>query len=170
MDGKWIGAFLILAGCGFCGFSLASKHLYAEYCLQQLIRGLEYMTCELQFRMTPLAELCRSTSRNIRGPAGQALSHLAIQLDMQEDTDVSACMDAALAQVDNLPDSTRENLRILAMNLGRFDLEGQLQGLNASRTMCRKDLEALEKDRDSRLHSCRTLGLCTGAALAILLI
>ena len=52
--------------------------------------------------------------------------------------------------------------------LGRFDLPGQKQGLEEVREACRMELEALGKNRETRLRSYGTLGLCAGAALAIL--
>ena len=54
--------------------------------------------------------------------------------------------------------------------IGRFDLEGQLQGLESVRVYCRDQLDNLAKDRDVRLRSYQTLGLCAGAALAILFV
>ena len=62
----------------------------------------------------------------------------------------------------------RRLLRQLGKTLGRFDLEGQLQGLQAVCAACLEARDSLQKDRDTRLRSYRTLGLCAGAALAIL--
>ena len=56
----------------------------------------------------------------------------------------------------------------LGASLGRFDLQGQLQGIESVRAQCRKDLAELEDNRDQRLRSYQTLGLCAGCALAIL--
>ena len=58
----------------------------------------------------------------------------------------------------------------MGSSLGRFDLEGQLQGLESVRIYCREQLDELSKDRDVRLRSYQTLGLCAGAALAILFV
>lgn len=170
MDYKWIGAVLIILGCGGFGFSLAAQHKREENSLRQLISALDYMACELQFRMTPLPDLCRQAGQESAGTVRQVLLSLAQELDRQISPDVASCMKAALASAKELPSHTRENLELLGASLGRFDLSGQLKGLESVRDSCRRDLEALGNNRDARLRSYQTLGLCTGAALAILFI
>ena len=58
----------------------------------------------------------------------------------------------------------------LGRTLGRFDLDGQLIGLENARRDCRRAVDALSENRDNRLRCYQTLGLCAGAALAILFI
>ena len=58
----------------------------------------------------------------------------------------------------------------LGESLGRFDLPGQLKGLEAVRRKCLMELEALGRNRTERLRCYQTLGLCAGAALVILFI
>ena len=82
--------------------------------------------------------------------------------------DISAAFLSELSQRE-LPRCVRRNLKQLALSLGRYDLEGQLQGLEMVRQQCRKDLEELESDRFDRMRSYQTLAVCAGAALAILL-
>ncbi len=170
MDCKWIGAFLIIAGSGFFGFSLCAKHRNEEASLMKLIRALDYMACELQFRLTPLPELCRTAGKESGGQVGRALMGLAEELDMGVDSDVAAALDRVLKRSPELPGQTREKLQLLGSSLGRFDLEGQKAGLDGVRTACRRDLDSLNRNRENRLRSYQTLALCTGAALAILLI
>lgn len=170
MGYKWIGAVLIILGCGGFGFSLAALHRREEQTLRQLISSIEYMTCELQFQMTPLPDLCLQAGREQRGVVGNVLMHLGEELDAQISPDVGSCMHAALTTAGEIPTKTLENLRLLGNSLGRFDLSGQLNALESVRASCRRDLEALTNNRDTRLRSYQTLGLCAGAALAILLI
>ena len=170
MNYKWIGSLLIILGCGGFGFSLAANHKREENCLRQLIGALDYMGCELQYRMTPLPDLCRSASQQCKGMVGQVLRRVSEELDRQVSPDTASCMYAALTQSEALPHITRKKLQLLGATLGHFDLAGQLSGLEAVRESCRNDLSTLTKNRDSRLRSYQTLGLCAGAALAILLI
>lgn len=169
MDCKWIGALLIIAGCGAFGLRLCAHHRAEEESLLKLIRALDYMACELQFRMTPLPELCRMAGQESGGLLRRVLTDLARELDTGMDTDVSSALGRVLETVPELPRHSRENLLLLGSSLGRFDLEGQKSGLDAVRSACRRDLEALNQNRDNRLRSYQTLALCTGAALAILL-
>ena len=79
-------------------------------------------------------------------------------------------MQAALSSVEDIPKHTREALADMGKTLGRFDLSGQLKGLEQVRASCRAELESLRSNREPQLRSYQTLGLCAGAALAILLV
>ena len=79
-------------------------------------------------------------------------------------------MHAVLTGNWHIPDSLREELKLMGKTLGRFDLDGQLRGLESVKDDCIRALEKLSDNRDVRLRSYETLGLCAGAALAILLI
>lgn len=170
MNYKWIGAILIIVGCGGFGFSLAAAQLREEKTLRSLINALDYMACELQYRLTPLPDLCRQTGGDIRGIVGEVFRNLADELEAQVSPDVESCMFAALSHASDLPVKTREAFVLLGQTLGRFDLAGQLKGLEAVRTTCRNRLEALTTNKEPRIRSYQTLGLCAGTALAILFI
>ena len=167
---KWIGALLVIAGCGGVGFTMAASYKREEWCLRALLRALDFMTCELQFRLTPLPELCCTAGKECGGPAGQALTALALELESQISPDADSCMYAALSKMDDLPASTVDALHLLGKSLGRFDLEGQLQGIESVRSHCRRELANLEAGRDQRIRGYQTLGVCAGAALAILFV
>ena len=167
---KWIGALLVIAGCGGVGFTMAASYKREERCLRALIRALDFMTCELQFRLTPLPDLCRAAGKECGGPAGQALTALALELESQICPDADSCMYAALSKMENLPAATAEALGQLGKSLGRFDLNGQLQGIEQVRVHCRRALSELEAGRDQRIRGYQTLGVCAGAALAILFV
>ena len=159
---------MIIAGCGGVGFSMAAAHRREEQALRQLIRALDYMGCELQYRLTPLPDLCRCAASECQGSVGQALINLALELEAQVSPDAGSCMNAALSKTKGLPQRVRKNLQLLGTSLGQFDLQGQLTGLEAARKQCRRELEELSRNRDVRLRSYQTLGLCAGCAMAIL--
>ena len=166
---KWIGALLVIAGCGGVGFSMAWSHKREERLLRNLKGALDFMVCELQYRLTPLPELCRLVSAEQKNSVGQVFLWLSQELESQILPDVAYCMRNSLGKVD-MPKRLQEGLLLLGQNLGRFDLEGQLKGMEMVRTYCDLELEALGKNREERLRSYQTLGLCAGAALAILFV
>lgn len=170
MNYKWIGAVLIILGCGMMGFSLSAAYRREERDLRELINALEFMSRELQYHMTPLPDLCRRTGADRAGCIGKLFLKLANELDSQITPDVQSCMAMAAATVGQLPRRVQEAICILGTSLGRFDLEGQLQGLESVRIFCRTELETMSAGRDLRLRSYQTLGLCAGAAIAILLV
>ena len=170
MSMKWIGAILVIAGCGGVGFSMAAAFKREEWALRSLVSALEYMSCELQFRLTPLPDLCRGAGKSCRGIVGSVLTELAGELENQISPDPDSCMYAALSRAEYLPKRTAEALRMLGTSLGRFDLQGQLQGLEQVRSHCHRELERITAGRDQRIRSYQTLGICAGAALAILFV
>lgn len=167
---KWIGAVLIILGSGGFGCSLAAAHRREERSLQQMISALDYMQCELQYHLTPLPALCRQTATQLRGTMQSLFLNLAQELEDQISPDALHCMMAAVYKTEDLPKRCQEAAQSLGKTLGRFDLEGQLSGLEAVRSLCRGWLEELTNGREVRLRNYQTLGLCAGAALVILFI
>lgn len=167
---KWIGAILILSACGaFCVlFSISFK--LEESSLQTLIAALDYMECELQFRQTPLPDLCRQAGIQSKGIISEALLHLSEELSFQISPDVESCMSAAIARAKRLPPLSKECLISLGQSLGRFDITGQIREFDAIRTDCRRKLNMLTSNRDIRIRNYQTLVLCAGAAIVILFI
>lgn len=170
MSIRLAGAILVILGCGSVGFRIAAAYCYEEKILRQLLNALDYMQCELQYRLTPLPDLCRSVGAAAKGKIGEVFARFAEELDAQITPDVSNCMECVLLSCENLPRMSLQALQHLGRSLGRFDLDGQLLGLEATRRTCRESLEELTQDKPLRLRSYKTLGLCAGAALVILFI
>ena len=170
MSIKWIGAVMVIACCGWFGFSMAAAHRREESTLRKLIGVLDYIECELQYHLTPLPELCRQAASETTGVIRAVFTVLATELDDQISPDVGSCMDAVLARIHEIPKITKYCLQLLGKSLGRFDLQGQLSGLSGVRQQCRQELQSMCVNKEVRLRSYQTLGLCAGAALVILFI
>ena len=170
MTFKWIGAALIIFGCGFAGYSVSAAYRREERELRQLAAALEYMVCELQYHRSPLPELCRLVGSERGGCVGRLFTNLGNELESKISPDVQSCLASAAANAGQLPRRIQEAVCILGSSLGYFDLEGQITGLEAVCSYCRTQLEEMAEGRDARLRSYETLGLCAGAALAILLV
>lgn len=167
---KLFGAVLIIAGCAGCGLKLAASHRRTAKALRDLISVLEYMASELEYKLTPLPALCMDTQAIAGGHIGQALGRLGQILQVQLYPNVPDAMAAAVKDTPGLPPLAAEQLLSLGRTLGRFDLSGQLRGLNSCRKECCHLLEELEHNQAQRLRSYQTLSFCAGVALAILLI
>lgn len=167
---KLFGALLIVIGCGGFGFLTAVYWKQEELALRQLVGDLEFMVCELQYRMTPLPELCGQTAGERNGLTSEFWKLMEAELEQQMEPDVSCCVQSVLNRCGKLPEHTQKALKILGQTLGRFDLEGQIQGLNSVKSHCCGELESMVQERDFRQKSYQTLGICTGIALAIILV
>lgn len=170
MNLKWIGAILIIAGSGGFGFLMAWNYKRELASLHKLVRALEYMESDLEYRLSTLAELSKKTADTLSGSLQRLFVNFARELDSQLAPNAEYCMTAALNNTPDLPNKTAQQLSILGQNLGVFDLQGQLRGLEAVRNNCMSTITEMEHQRPQRIRSYETLGLCAGAALAILLI
>ncbi len=170
MNYRWIGATMVIAACTGCGFSVAAGKRKEERLLYQLLHILQFMESELRYRMTPLPDLCRMSAGEVSGILRVVFLNLYRELSWQKLPDAGSCMTAAIQRTGDMPGRIRRLLVQFGQTLGRFDLEGQLQGIQAVRRRCLDSLESIRKNRDERLRSYRTLGICGGAALAIILL
>ena len=170
MGYKWIGAILIMASCSGCGFAIAAGKRREEQLLYQLIGILQFLEADLQYRLTPLPELCRLAAGETRGILRTVFLNLYRELKWQKLPDAGSCMYAAIQRSGEMPSKVRRLLVQLGHTLGRFDLPGQRQGIQSVRKRSEETLDAIRKNRDERLRSYQTLGICAGAALAIILI
>ena len=165
-----IGAVLIVLGCAGFGFATAMNFRKEERTLNQLLHALEFMECELRYRLSSLPELCAAAAENAGGTVGKILLKFSDELKTQRYSSPSVCMDMLLADFSSAPNSVKKLLRQLGKSVGKFDLDGQLQGLQYVKTQCEDMLGVFTKDADVRIRNYQTLGLCAGVALAILLI
>lgn len=170
MNYKIIGAICVVSACGGFGFLMAAQHMQRIRLLRELIAALDYMECELQYRSIALPDLCFQTAQQSHGKIKALFLALSEELEAQISPNVSLCITTALERCGELPDVIRNMCSYLGNSLGKFDLVGQLKGLDETRIICRNQLEILLRNKDIRTHSYQTLGLCAGAAIAILFV
>lgn len=170
MIAKWLGASLVVVGCGGVGFSLAHSYKRQIVILSELQDALQIMHGELSCRLTPLPELFGKMAQLQDGSLHKVFAHLSEELEQQNLPDAFECMRAVLARVPDLPDDAAGVLLELGKCMGIFDLDGQLRQLEALQGRCGILLASLNQQKEDRVRQYRTLGICAGAALAILLI
>ena len=164
-----MGAVLLVGGCGGFGFLMGLYYRREIRILRILLKSLQEMEWELTYRLTPLPKLF-AVAASVPDKKLQALyNSMESALESGMYAEVSGCMNGFLNSMD-FPFRCNKCLKELGKILGRYDLEGQLQGLRTVKTQCRNYIEELENHRSERLRSYQTLGLCAGAALVILLV
>ena len=168
MECKTLGVCFVIVACGAFGFKMAADIRYEIKLLNDLINILNYMECELNYRLTPLPQLCRTSAKR-----GKSLERLfqcfADELDAQISVDASSCMDAAIIKTSGQIASVESLVKELGASFGKFDLDGQLNGIETVRQKSVNQLQELELEKDIRMRNCQTLGMCAGVTLAILL-
>lgn len=170
MGFRWVGAILIVFSCTGCGFSIAAGKRKEEHLLYQILHILQFMESELRYRLTPLPDLCRMAAGEVKGVLRDVFINLFRELNDRKMPDAGSCMAAVLTKNEEIPSTVRHLLSQLGYSLGRFDLEGQLEGLRAIQRRCEDSLGRIQQNRDERIRSYQTLGICAGAALAVILI
>lgn len=167
---KILGAVLIIAGCSSFGFIVTATHRQQTAALRNLLAALDIMECELQYRLTPLPELCRKAAESSSGMVKRLLSSLSNELVAQVSPDVEKCSLAVLKGNKDVPVLIAKAFRLLGKSLGQFDLDGQLKGIEMVRSECKRLMDEHTKNQDNRLRCYQTLGICAGAAMAIIFI
>lgn len=165
-----IGAGMIVISCGGSGFLMAVHYRKEIRLLQQLYDALGFMENELSYRVSTLPRLCADAASYSSGSLKAVLSALASELESQIYPDARSCMQKALENVNELPASVKKLLYRFGNSLGKFDLNGQLDAFRTVKAECEEKIEQLRAQKDIRIRNYQTLGLCAGAALAILLI
>ena len=169
---KLLGAVIITLCCGWFGFSLSAAHKKEERHLRQLISSLEYMQCEIQYRLLSLPDLCQQAANICElGAIRDFFVALSAELNQQISAEVQPCLLAAL-------DNNKHRLTTIAKDcilqmgncLGNFDLDGQISALEACTYYCKDKLDKHCAGKDEQRRSYQTLGICAGAALVIILI
>ena len=170
MTVRIIGAVLIVIGCGGFGILFASSHRFQTKTLRQFITTLELMECELQYRQTPLPDLCRIAAQNNCNILKSVFLSLSTELERQISPSVEKCVAVVLQNRKDMPKIIEESFIHFGQSLGRFDLEGQLKGILITKAECQRMLEQQTNNQDVRMRCYQTLSICAGAALAILFI
>lgn len=166
---KLIGSAFIIISCGVFGFMIAAAHAREVKTIKTLINCLDYMEWELEYKMTCLPDLCRQVTNQCSGVLKSIFNDLAGLFDAGSEPNAQRCMELILSDKKDVPTYTKTALYQLGRTLGKFDLEGQIKGIKAVKEECRRNLEQLQCDHAVRIRTYKTLGLCAGAAMAIIL-
>lgn len=169
MNHKLIGATLIIVAFTAIGFYMSVSVCTEVKHLRDLIKIISYMECELSYRLTPLANLCRLSSEQ-----GQSLKYVfdifSEELDNQISPDPARCMDVALTRSSGLSRCVVEFLRELGNSFGKFDLQGQMSEIKLVQQRCTQALNMLEAYKDTRSRNCKTIAFCIGVVITIILL
>lgn len=167
---KIIGATCIFCACAGFGYYLAWQHQSDIRMLRQILLVLEYMECELQDRRTPLPVLCYKCAEDTTGTVADVFRDLAVSLESKLLVDPDTCMKMILSKRHSIPHNTQSVLKMLGMQLGKFDLGGQVRCLESIKSTCTRLLQKLSNETQLDERRYKTLGLCVGAALIIIFI
>ena len=104
------------------------------------------------------------------GVISNIFSTLHSELESKNSASVSDCMTVTLLKFNEMPEKTARLLKKLGKTLGQFDLNGQVHMLISLRQEADGMLKTCEEGHRIRSRSCKTIALCIGAAIVVLLL
>ena len=127
---------------------------------------------ELQYRLTPLPDVFRVLQESREAAVAAFFSALSGSLAAAESCTVGYACRQALRRTEGLciPVGARTALMSLFDTLGKYDLEGNLQALDLALSRLREEARQLQSSAAARCRTYVTLGVCTGLAVAVVLI
>lgn len=167
---QMVGAGAVSASCSLFGFRIAREYLSRAQMLRAFIAALEQMEGRLAYDCSPLPELTAIAAQSITGPVSRVLKAFSENLAGRAAQQIPECMKLALESCPIADDSVRRSLILLGTSLGKLDSAGQLQSLKSLRITAQNRLRQLEYESPQRVRCYRTLGICGGIALAVLLV
>ena len=117
------------------------------------------------------AELLAQAGAQTEGAVGAVFSRCAAELRRRTST-VQFAMQTALSHTPGLalPQSAQRALLALSASLGKFDVDGQCRAIDLAAACVGEALEDVEQASRARCRSYRTLGVCAGLAIAVILL
>lgn len=169
---KLIGLSLILTASTVAGLRLAAVVKRQQTQTLALIDAVLRIRHELQCRLTPLPEIFCALQAGRETAISAFFTELSQTLAAGSGCTVSYACRRALTKTQGLclPAAVRQTLLSLFDTLGLYDLEGNLQVLDLALTRLREQAAALRAEAPGRCRSFVTLGVCTGLAVAVVLL
>ena len=159
-----LGTALIFGGSVWAGLHGAWSLRREADRLLELGEALQYMEHEISCEAIRFSPLCERLRRYGRGSVGAYFGLLA-----QAEAVGPGCSEAARNQVGlQLPEPAGTGLDRLMDGFGAFDLESQLARIEGVRREVLAERARRCEGLELRCRTSRLLGLCTGAALWIL--
>lgn len=167
---RLIGACAITVSSAGFGLRAAWEYRLRLRLLRDFISCLEEMQQQLRQNLLPLPQLVCIASELGQGTIYRIMAGFYTALIDPEAEDIPGCMRKALSSFRDLHPDIRRLLVQLGRCLGKFDLTGQLKGMEDVKTAAQKQLLTMEHEQNRNVRCYRTLGIFGGMALAVLLL
>lgn len=166
---RLIGAAMIVLGAGSFGISKTVQFYRQQRQLRAFLHMLEILKCELEYTLFPLPKLCRVTAQRSDRLCADFLKTYAARLD-EGASRRTAAHKAYADSKSVLPPDAAEAILELFGTLGRYDIIGEENLLDLTRARLKTALERGESEKRPMAKGYAILGVCTGVAIAILLV
>lgn len=165
---RWAGFVLIVVSSGLFGCSLVSGLREQTKIIKALRSDLEYLRAEVEFRLLTLPEIINTLSMRTIPPLQKLYAEVCKIAETNPGQDIGTCLEQAPMHI--LPQKVSSLLISLFSSLGKQDIQYQLHALDDTLQSLTAMIRQKEKEKREQERNCRILCLCTGFALAIILI
>lgn len=166
---RLVGAVMIVLGAGSFGIAKAAQFYRRQRLLRSFLAALEILKCEIRYTLFPLPKLCRLTAERCERTSAEYLRKYAELLENGESRSTAARKAMEATNCAFTPSAGMAILELFSA-LGRYDLAGEENLLQLTRQRLQAELERGEREKRPMAKGYALLGLCTGAAIAILLV
>ena len=166
---RLIGATMIVLGAGSFGIGKTVQFYRQQRQLRSFLHMLEILKCELSYTLFPLPKLCRVTAERSDRISAAFLRNYASALDSGSYRSIAAREAFADIKCTLPPDASMAILELFSA-LGRYDLDGEKNLLKPTQHRLKTALDRAETEKRPMAKGYALLGICTGAAIAILLV
>lgn len=169
---KIVGVIFVIISAGSVGIRLAYAVRQRCTMIGQLIIALQLMKSELATHGTPLPETFGMIAAATSGSVAAYFSSAAKNMNSKHWLSPMDGLGMAENQLKELQpeDPVGQILHDLSSGLGKFNLENHLESIESALVRLNLIYHNAEQEKIARCRTYKTLGLCAGIALAIILI
>ena len=169
---KTIGMILILTASGTVGLGLARTVRRQQTQTVALIDALLRLRHELQYRLTPLPDAFAVLGGMPNREVAAFFSGMSERLQSSRTCTVGYACRKAMERTSGLQLTAGTHSALLALfdALDREDLEGNLQVLELALERLRAEARMIQSGSRARCRTYISLAVCTGLAIAVILV
>lgn len=165
---KIIGIVFIVISSISMGLRIGSALKKKCTHLQELLNALELFKNELLFSHKPLPKVCADLAESFQEGVGRMFANISLLMEENRWMSFKTAMERALGTYpDELPS---EILLEFAGNMGKYDLDAQVRGIELASSRIRQILDVMENERGTKSKTYKTLSICAGIAIIILFV
>ena len=168
---RWFGFILIVTGAAASGSLLAAGVRRSVRQCTAMQNALAFMKAEIEFHLTPLDQISMQMASMLPQPLSLVFRSVSRDIRRMPGVLPGSLMRRALNVHRNK--ITPELSKILAdlfELLGKQDVLAQVRAAELAEARLKQEIHRIEAEKKDRCRTYRTIGICAGLAVAVILI
>lgn len=170
---KILGGIFVIGTTTLLGMQKGAsiRKVYEE--LQYIQKLVYQIQSEIRYLRAPLGDIVTKLARESKAPYGEWLLSLGNDMESRSGKPFSKLWEQGVRQhlgSLRLPEQEMDRLCLLGKQLGKADMELQMQTLSLYQQQLSQTLEDLRNTMDNKVRLCRCIGIISGIFLVIMLL